>query len=109
MALIGGVLAILVTVALTWFVLSWVCALCTRTDAQLGLHVDCLLQVGTGFQEAVFTGAFLSMSSTAVVLKAINIAQPWCPDRCGVWQCIEDGKLDESASSQATTSGLCCE
>jgi len=50
-ALIGGGGGIFVTMSITWI---------------------CLAGVGTGFEESIFTGAFLSMSSTAVVLKCME-------------------------------------
>jgi len=50
-ALIGGLLAIIVTIIFVCSLLFW---------------------IGTGFQEAIFTGAFLSMSSTTVVLKCVE-------------------------------------
>jgi len=67
-ALTGGALGIFVTIALTWMVMSW---------------------MGTGTHEALFTGAFLSMSSTAVVLK-----------------CIEDSKASDSPAAQVMVSVL---
>ena len=61
-ATIGGACAIGFTILISWFILS---------------------TIGTQFQEAIFTGAFLSMSSTTVVLK-----------------CIEDNKQTESTAGQ---------